>query len=66
MAKSKKKKKQKKEDKYKHLKKIKTDKVDMNFPELDPEIQKQSQGDVDNMEHWFKRRPKHKSKDKRK
>ncbi len=56
MAKSKKKKKQKKVDKYKHLKNPKTDKVDMNFPELDKDVQKQSQEDVEKTIRFFKRR----------
>ncbi len=60
MAKSKKKKKQKKVDKYKHLKNPKTDKVDMNFPELDKDLQKQSQGDVEDITLFFKRRGKRK------
>jgi len=60
MGKKKKKTKQKKEDKYRHFKKTKTDKVDLNFPELDPEIRKQSQEDVDDITLFFKRRGKRK------
>ena len=53
-----------KRERYKQFKKVKPDKLITASPELPEELKKQSQADVENMELWFKRRPKYKKKEK--
>ncbi len=53
-----------KRERYKLFKKVKPDKLITASPELEPELRKQSQQDIENMESWFKRRPKYKKKER--